>query len=123
MTQASFDQVRVALCGYAYRFGSEIQLHEGMVQALTEAGLNFQREFIAGPNDRFDFLVEGGIVVEAKIKGSLSQALIQCKRYAERDDVTSVILATTRHWGNTPDDTLTVNGKTIRVIKLKGAAF
>lgn len=108
---------------FAYRFANEVVLHEGMAQVLTEAGIEFQREVVAGPKDRFDFLVAPGIVIEAKIKGSLSQALTQIARYAARSDVTAVVLVTTRFWGNAGAKVDQLHGKPVRIIKLTGASF
>lgn len=107
---------------FSYRFADEIGLHEGIAQVLTDSGIFFDREYVAGPQDRFDFLVASGIVVEAKIKGSLPQALRQIARYAARDDVTAVILVTTRFWGSGRLPSV-IHGKPIRLVKLRGGAF
>lgn len=109
---------------FAYRFANEVDLHSGISKVLTEAGLEFQHEFVAGPDDRFDFLLPTGIVIEAKTKGSLSQALGQCARYLKRDDVSTVVLVAARHWGRTaPRYVSRENEKQIQVLHLKGAAF
>lgn len=107
---------------FAYRFSCEAVLHKGMAQVLTDAGIEFQHEFVAGPRDRFDFLLPGGIVIEAKVRGSMSEALTQLRRYAARDDVLAVVIVTTRYWGRAKlVDKL--NGKPIRMVKLQGDAF
>lgn len=108
---------------FSYRFSNEIALHEGMAQALTSAGIAFEREVVAGPKDRFDFLVAPGIVIEAKIQGSLAKALQQVDRYAARADVTAVVLVTTRFWGTTSAGIDQLHGKPVHIIKLTGAAF
>lgn len=108
---------------FAYRFANEVTLHEGMAQVLTAAGIAFQHEVVAGPKDRFDFLVAPGIVIEAKIKGSLAKALAQIDRYAARTDVTAVVLVTTRFWGSTGAHVDQLHGKPVRIIKLTGASF
>lgn len=107
---------------YRYGFSSESELHAGLKQALTEGGIPFQHEFVAGPTDRFDFLIDGGIVVEAKIKGSFAQAAAQCMRYAERDDVSAVVLVATRLWaaGDAPQ---MLGGKPFIVVKLAARVF
>lgn len=110
------------LPAFSYRFGSEVELHRGMADVLRDAGVPFQREFVAGPQDRFDFLVPPGIVIEAKIKGSISEAGRQVARYAQREDVAAVVLVTTRYWGSTKlVDTF--NGKPVRLVKLRGDSF
>lgn len=127
MSQAALDLmlrcVVETLQRYRYRFSSEVSLHDGMAQALTEGRIAFKREFVAGPQDRFDFLVEPGIVIEAKIKGSLSTALHQVDRYAARDDVRAIVIATTRFWSGTLVQNPTLRGKPLRAVKLNGASF
>lgn len=123
MPDSLIDRVSTELSAHAYRFNRETDLHQGLASVLEGAGIQHRREVIAGPRDRFDILVEPGLVIEAKVKGSLAEALIQCKRYAELPDVSAVLLVTTRHWGNTPDRELTFSGKPVRILKLKGVAF
>lgn len=109
---------------YAYRFANELELHAGIDQVLSQEGVPFQREFVAGPQDRFDFYLPGGIVIEAKTKGSLQPALLQAARYLEREDVSVVVLAVTRYWGRTAAQYKAQgSGKLIHTIHLKGAAF
>lgn len=108
---------------FSYRFANEIALHEGMAEALASAGIQFEREVVAGPKDRFDFLVAPGIVIEAKIHGSLAKALQQIDRYAARADVTAVVLVTTRFWGGAGAAVDQLHGKPVRIIKLSGASF
>jgi hypothetical protein len=116
------DRICAALSGYTYRFNSETALHAGMALALASEGLVYEREKVAGPGDRFDFLVQGDIVVEAKIKGALPEALAQCLRYAERDDVRGVILASTRFWASSPVPA-ELAGKPFALIKLQPKVF
>lgn len=109
---------------WAYRFGSEAELHRGISDVLTTAGVPFEHEHVAGPKDRFDFLVPSGIVIEAKTRGSLAPALSQCARYLARDDVSVVVLVATRLWGRTAGQYVAKStGKPIHVVHLKGAAF
>lgn len=108
---------------FAYRFADEVGLHEAIAGVLADAQIEFQREVVAGPRDRYDFLVAPGIVIEAKIKGSLSKALTQVDRYAARADVTAVVLITTRFWASAGADVKTLQGKPVHIIKLQGASF
>lgn len=109
---------------FTYQYGNETQLHKGMSTVLTGAGIAFKHEHVAGPKDRFDFLCDSGIVIEAKVKGSMSPALIQCARYLDRDDVSAVVLVTTRYWGGSGALLhRTKAGKEIHVIQIKGASF
>lgn len=107
---------------FAYRFASEGQLHEGVATVLREAKLQFEHEVAASPSVRFDFLVEPGIVIELKTKGSLSEALSQVGRYAALPQVQAVVLASTRYWAAQVSD-LELHGKPVRVLHLRSAAF
>lgn len=107
---------------FTYRFANEIELHKLLAQVLADAGVEFKREVVAGPKDRFDFLVPGGIVIEAKVQGSMPEALRQCGRYAARADVSAVALVATRQWARGSSE-YTSHGKPVRVVKISGAAF
>ena len=108
---------------FAYRFANETALHDGIAEVLDAASISYYREFVAGPKDRFDFLVPPGIVIEAKIKGSLSPALAQISRYAARDDVSAVVLVATRQWALSGHLPAEIHGKPIHMVKLTGASF
>jgi hypothetical protein len=108
---------------YTYRFANEIALHEGMAQVLTSAGIEFQREFVAGPKDRFDFLLPHGIVIEAKVGGSAGDASRQVARYMARDDVAGVVLAVSRVWGRSARFVDSLHGKPLCVVNLRGDSF
>lgn len=86
------------LGSYLYRYGSEVQLHESLAKVLDEAGYSYTREFVLDARNRADFLVVGGIVIEVKVDGTLSEALRQVDRYINLDQVTGVILASTQRW-------------------------
>jgi len=107
---------------YAYRMADEKLFQDGLAEVLTVAGVGHQREYVAGPRDRFDFFVDGGIVIEAKVKGSLPAALDQIDRYAARVDVKAVILVTTKYWG-AASSVHQLRGKPVYVVKVRGAAF
>ncbi len=105
-------QVAEALKRYSYRFNDEAALHRGIAEVLRQGDIEFQHEHVAGA-DRFDFLLAGGIVIEAKIKGTMAEALRQIDRYLSRDDVAGVILVTTTLWGRTPAQKPTMRGKPV----------
>lgn len=125
MTDLLLRSIQLALPRFTYRFGSELEFQAGIAQVLTDAGVPFEREFVAGPGDRFDFLCAGRIVIEAKTRGAMQPALRQCVRYLERPDVSAVVLATTRHWGRVTPRELTTRAtqKPIKVLSLRGASF
>ncbi len=107
---------------FRYQMTDEAQLHAGIARVLADAGLPFEHEHVAGPQDRFDFLVDPGIVIEVKVKGSLPEALRQVGRYIGRDDVAAVVLATTRPWGKSTGYRAR-NGKPLHLLHLQGAAL
>lgn len=122
MSQILLRSIVETLPRYRYRFADEAQLQAGIADVLVQAGIPFEREHVAGPRDRFDFLVPGGIVIEAKTQGSLSQALSQVRRYAARPDVSAVVLVACRFWATVaPVDEL--YGKPVRIVRLRGDAF
>ncbi len=108
---------------YSYRFDSEATLHRGIAEVLAANQVPFAHEHVAGPRDRFDFLVEPGIVIEAKVNGSLSPAIAQSVRYLERADVTALVIVTTRFWGLQGRLRPMWKGKPMRMVKLSGTSF
>lgn len=94
------EKLARVLGGFAYRYGSEVQLHERLATVLTNHGYAFEREVQLGPRDRLDFLVEGAIAIEVKVDGSASQALRQVARYAKKDEVHALLLASTESWAD-----------------------
>lgn len=94
-------QIEGVLTGYAYRYSSEVQLHDRLAQALDEAGFTYVRERVLDAKNRADFWL-AGLVVEVKVDGTLTEALKQVSRYIELPDVTGVLLASTKAWARRP---------------------
>jgi hypothetical protein len=109
-------QVRQALARYRMPVTPELALQDTVEKALRLEGLSFEREVRRGA-DRIDFLV-GSVGVELKVKGALSEVTRQLERYALWDEVTEVLLVTTRghHLGMVP----TLNGKPVLVHVVRG---
>lgn len=61
---------------------------------LLAAGIAFEREVRLSSKDIVDFMVEGGIAVEIKIKGQARSIYRQLMRYAEHPAVEQILLAT-----------------------------
>lgn len=103
---------------YSYRTADESRLQEGIAEVLLEHGFQSRREHVAG-DDRFDFLLDGGIVIEVKIAGSWSEAIRQAERYCRQDFVAAVILASSRRWqaDRCPQ---TFHGKPVHTVLLRG---
>lgn len=107
------------LASYLYRYGSEIQLHENLAKVLDEAGYRYTREHVLDARNRADFLVQGGIVIEVKVDGALSEALRQVDRYINLESVAGVILASTQRWAATPmTDRPAWKGKLFAMVRL-----
>lgn len=117
-------RIATALESHAYRFANESQLHDAMAAVLEGIGVSCQREHVAGPRDRFDFLCDGGIVIEVKVKGSLPEAMRQVERYCALDAVQAVILVSTRQWaGGRLRSDLAFHGKPVQMVKVSSQAF
>lgn len=87
------------LAGYAYRYGSETQLQDGLQRVLEAAGYTVERERVLDAKSRVDLWV-GGIVIEVKVGGSFSSALHQVGRYISHPEVRAVVLASTERWAS-----------------------
>lgn len=136
---------------YAYRFGNEIQLHEAMQAALQKEVIPHVRERIIGP-DRFDFFLpsalatgglipedpgglsittfdassinRGGIVIEAKIGGSVAEAVRQVERYCAHDEVQGAVIVSSRQWRAVQGKTdFTLRNKPVHMLSLRRQSF
>lgn len=66
-----------------------------IANALELAGVSFEREVRLSDADIVDFMV-GNIAIEVKIKGAKAAIYRQLERYAEHDNVSSILLVTSR---------------------------
>jgi predicted SpoU family rRNA methylase len=111
-------RISAALQARRFRHTNEKELQDGIESVLTEIGARFEREKQLGPKDRVDFFVKAGIALEVKIKGSLADVTRQLHRYAEHDQVQSILLVTAKaRLGALPE---TLRGKPVRVVALLG---
>lgn len=110
---------------FGYRFGDEAGLHNALATVLEQQGFTFEREYAASARDRFDFLIGGSVVIEAKVKGSLAPALRQAARYAEHEYVSAVLIVATRLWASyeAPAPDSMFNGKPVRMLRIGGISF
>ena len=86
------------LSAYKFSLGSEVVLQKQIADALTKAGIPFEREYRLSARDRVDFFSEGA-AIEIKIKGQAKAIYKQCERYAKHDCVESIILITNKSMG------------------------
>ena len=99
---------------HRYRLGSEALLQEDVEARLRSAKIPFAREKVLGPADRVDFLVDGHIAVECKLRCGRKAMYRQLQRYARHDCVDALILVTLTPTGM-PADLL---GKPVYVVSL-----
>lgn len=111
-----------ALLGAArFQFSSEDDLQRGIDGLLKSKGLSSQREVVLGPHDRVDFLLDGGIGIEVKVRGNASDLGAQVERYMESARVESVIVVTSRMTHLALPET--ISGKRVYVVHLLASMF
>jgi hypothetical protein len=101
---------------------SEAELQRSVENVLVGARVAFEREAILTPQERIDFLIEGGVGLELKIGGSVIAIARQVQRYCRIEKVSEVVLASTRlaHVRGLADLT-SFNGKAVHAVRLHGA--
>jgi hypothetical protein len=92
-----------------FDLSTEKRLQADIEETLADAGIGFEREKPLSEADIPDFFVEGGIVVECKMRNKAKKVAIyeQLCRYAKHPTVTALILASNVSMG-LPSE---VNGK------------
>jgi hypothetical protein len=108
------QQVIEALSNKRFPLNDEKRLQSCMVRALDDAGIWIQREAKLDEESIIDFLIEGHLGIEVKIKGSATAILKQCERYLEHNYVEGLILVTSRAQGFPKE----INGKPCWVLNL-----
>jgi hypothetical protein len=112
----ALHEVMALVARHVFAFADEIELQDGLATVLSP--LSPAREVRFGAADRIDFLLPGGIGIEVKIDGSLSALTRQVHRYAQRDEITALIVVTNRHrLTRLPE---TINSKPVRAVKVGG---
>ncbi len=79
-----------------YRAARERDLQDSIEMVLRDNGFGVERECRLSPRDRPDFLVDGCVAVEVKMRASGSAVLSQLVRYAAHGRVQAVVVATPR---------------------------
>lgn len=90
------DRVVALLIDRVYRAARERDLQDGIEHVLSGSGFRVDREFRLSARDRPDFLVEGCVAVEVKMRASGSAVLSQLARYATDRRVKAIVVATPR---------------------------
>lgn len=117
--QARIDAAVSVLSRYRFRFTEESDLQKGIAAALQANGIAFHREEALSARDRPDFLLDGGVAIEVKIAGSLSDLLRQVARYLEHDEIRAVLVVGSPGWLNRVPETL--QGKPVQSLRLIGS--
>jgi hypothetical protein len=111
---------------HAFQFQSEATFQRGIGEVLLKMGLAYEREYIASKADRFDFwlpLERGGIAVEAKVDGSLPDALAQVARYCALPCVEAVMIVSSKRWNYRVPSNAAIGSKPVRVTTVSRRAF
>ncbi|CDO91180.1 hypothetical protein AWC29_01305 [Mycobacterium triplex] len=90
------DHIVAVLGRRIYRAAREIALQDGIEQVLQEHDFRVEREFRLTQRDRPDFLVDGCVALEVKMRASGSSVLAQLARYAAHERVGALVVATPR---------------------------
>lgn len=107
------------LARFRFRYITEKDLQDGIEAVLTQASMPHRREVVLSAADRPDFVVEGGVAVEVKIKGSLAELLRQASRYAAHPEIAGIVVVGTPHWlSRVPSE---LGGKPVIAIRLLGS--
>lgn len=120
MDKSPSEQVANVVVGLLQRsrfdLSSEKHLQEEVAQALTAAGISFEREKRLSAKDIPDFLVEGGVAIECKMrnKGKKMDIFRQLVRYAGYPEVKAIVLASNVSMGLPPD----IDGKPVYAASL-----
>jgi len=77
-----------------FAMSTEAALQVAIERALIDIGVPFEREARLGPGERVDFMVNGGIALEAKAKYPKRAIYRQLERYARHEDVDALLLIT-----------------------------
>jgi hypothetical protein len=93
---ALFKKVKDLLTGHKLFLFDEKQLQYQIMGLLSVPGFPFMvKEYCIAGAGRVDFFTEGG-AIEVKVKGSPMAIYRQICKYAKQDEVTEVILLTTK---------------------------
>src|SRR5215469_1876133 len=71
----------------ALRWTTERDLKDDLAELFAREGYNAERERAIGPAERPDFLLQDGIGVEVKVKGTADQLERQVRRYLAHADI------------------------------------
>ncbi len=96
---ASIERICDAILRRKYDLSTEVVVQFEIEQALRAAGISYKRERVIADRDRLDFLCEGGVAIEVKLRARPREIHRQLLRYCDANVVQAIILATARTIG------------------------
>lgn len=109
-----------AMRKHRYRSSTEALLQRDLADHFAALGISGTREYRLSATDRIDFMLEGGVGVEAKVAGARPREVLrQLGRYAEAEEITALVLVTAKAMG-CPDS---INGKPVYYVSVGRGAF
>lgn len=102
-----------------YRIGTEALLQISIAEHLAAADVAFEREYRLAPAERIDFLVDGGLGVEAKVRCPPRQIYRQLERYARHAEINALVLISGTATGLAPS----ILGKPVFFVSLGRSAL
>ncbi len=120
--KTNYDAKSIAslIQSHRFPFSTESELQSGIETILARSGIKHRREVILDAASRIDFMA-GSVGIEVKIWGTRNEVLRQLGRYAEFDNISALVLVSTKANHRTMPATL--NGKPIHIASLLGGAF
>lgn len=120
MVNDTIDQIANWLGEWTFRSLSlEAQLQEEITFILQESKYEFESEYILGPHSRVDFyLPQPKIGIEVKVGSRTNQVMRQIHRYNGYDQISGIILITSR--AKHTSIPLELNHKPVRIVFIGG---
>lgn len=116
----TIDRIANWLGSWAFRSLSvETHLQDEIDHILQNSEYEFKREYTLDPHSRVDFhLTESNIGVEAKVGSGVNQVMRQIHRYNSYDQISGIILITSR--AKHTSIPLELNHKPVRIVFIGG---
>ncbi len=121
------DEIVKHLEAHSFRFTNEAELQRGIADVLDKHDIHHYREYKLDANNRIDFfcphhdqvfLGHANVGIEVKVDGARFEVIRQLSRYADLDQVCSLILVTSRR--RLADMPRSINMKEVRVVVVGG---
>lgn len=120
------DDIVKHLTAHTFRFTSEADLQRGIGVVLDRNDVQYYREYSLDKSNRIDFFLPyadmfvgiQNVGIEVKTDGARFEVIRQLSRYADQNQIQSLILVTSRRRLQTVPDK--INGKEVRVVVVGG---